>query len=159
MTDEYIFPIINIFASVLIFPNPLFAEGKKISWELAVMVFRGYKAGINDAPMTPFTAYMNIWKSPIAEGGLEVPLKLAFQHSDLETLNKMQVLIDEQLQKSKAIDDPADSETEYHPDGPIEQQASTSNSMVLDNAEIIAAPKLIQSRLIPLSLIETTQVY
>ena len=66
----------------------------------------------------------------------------------------MQVLIDEQLQKSKAIDDPDDSETEYHPDGPIKQQASTSNSMVLDNA-----PKLIQSRLIPLLLMETTQVY
>ena len=68
MTDEYIFPIINIFASVLIFPNPLFAEGKKISWELAVMIFRGYKAGINDAPMTPFTAYMNIsWRTTKAQ--------------------------------------------------------------------------------------------
>ena len=61
MTDEYIFSNYQYFClSVLIFRNPLFAEGKNISLELAVMVFRGYKAGINDAPMTPFTAYMNI---------------------------------------------------------------------------------------------------
>ena len=49
MTDEYIFSNYQYFClSVLIFRNPLFAEGKNISLELAVMVFRGYKAGIKE---------------------------------------------------------------------------------------------------------------
>ena len=60
MTDEYIFSNYQYFCFSTYFSNPLFAEGKKISWELAVMIFRGYKAVINDAPMTTFTAYMNI---------------------------------------------------------------------------------------------------